>query len=92
MKIVLIIYLATISFCALMIIISTLEMKAYVKKHNLKRREIITLTERITGNLKLIIVSVIPVYNVLVGFSLLSSAGHEQMEKTVHAQFYKEEE
>lgn len=92
MKIILIIYLATIGFCALMIIISTLEIKAYVKKHNLKRREIITLTERITGNLRLIIISVIPVYNVLVGVILLSNAGHELMKKTICEQFCEKEE
>lgn len=92
MKIVFIIYLVTVSLCALMILITTLEMRAYVKKHNLKRRETITPVERITGNLKLVIISIIPIYNILVVFSLLSSTGRYQIEKTIHEQFCEKEE
>lgn len=92
MKIVFIIYLVTVSLCALMILITTLEMKAYVKKHNLKRRETITPIERIAGNLKLVIISVIPIYNILVIFSLLSSTGRYQIEKTIREQFCEKEE
>lgn len=92
MKIVFIIYLVTVSLCALMILITTLEMKAYVKKHNLKRRETITTIERIAGNLKLVIISAIPIYNILVVFSLLSSTGRCQMEKTILEQFCEKEE
>lgn len=92
MKIVLIIYFATIGFYALTVLTATLEMVAYVRKHNLKRRETITSTERIAGNLKLLIIGILPIINFLVAFSVLSNEGHRQMEKTIQEQFCEEEE
>ena len=63
------IYIATVIFAIIANFLLVCEVKVYCKEHNIIRPHKLNLSRRLMNEVKLLIMCIIPLYNILVGIT-----------------------
>jgi hypothetical protein len=92
------IYIATVIFAIIASFLLVCETKVYCKEHNITRPHKLSLSRRLMNEVKMLLMCIIPLYNVLIGIcdiiALLSNSTFEaSMQRNLdNGTFIKREE